>query len=67
MIKEKQAKAGPPKDKPPLGTGIKEDGPDDFGLSGKPGNGRILNGLQLQPPPSGMPMPITLRLAAPRP
>jgi TonB family protein len=27
----------------------------------------ILNGLQLQPPPPGMPMPITLRLAARRP
>ena len=27
----------------------------------------VLNGLQLQPPPPGMPMPITLRLAARRP
>lgn len=139
MIKEEQAKAEPPKDEPPLGTGIKGDGPDSFGLSGKAGNGRIggtagngskwgwyanqvqgqvvgamqrnrktraaklnvtvkvwpdnnghvlraqmagstgdpsldsairdevLNGLQLQPPPPGMPMPITLRLAARRP
>ena len=27
----------------------------------------VLNGLQLQPPPLGMPIPITLRLAARRP
>lgn len=139
MIKEEQAQPEPPKDEPPLGTGIKGDGPDGFGLSGSAGNGRIggsagngskwggyasqvqgrvveamqrnqktrtarlnvtvkvwpdggghvaraqimgstgdpsldnairdevLNGLQLQPPPPGMPMPITLRLAARRP
>ncbi len=139
MVKEEQAQPEPPKDEPPLGTGIKGDGPDSFGLSGKPGGGRIggtqgngskwgwyasqvqgrvieamqrnrktraarlnvtvkvwpdstgrvaraqiagttgdpaldsairdevLNGLQLQPPPPGMPAPITLRLAARRP
>jgi outer membrane biosynthesis protein TonB len=140
MIKEDQAKAEPPKDEPPLGTGIKGDGPDSYGLSDKAGNGRIggnsgngskwgwyasqvqsriqeamqrnrktrsaslsvsvrvwpdstgriaraqlagstgdsgldaairdeiLTGLQLQePPPAGMPAPITLRLAARRP
>lgn len=140
MIKEDQPKAEAPKDEPPLGTGIKGDGPDSFGLSDKAGNGRIggnqgngskwgwyasqvqsriqeamqrnrktrsasltvsvrvwpdntgriaraqlsgstgdpvldnairdevLTGLQLQePPPAGMPAPITLRLAARRP
>lgn len=139
MIKEEQAQPAPPKDEPPLGTGIKGDGPDGFGLSGSAGTGRIggaasggskwgwyasqvqgrvveamqrnrktraarlnvtvrvwpdssgrvaraqmagstgdplldgairdevLNGLQLQPPPPGMPVPITLRLAARRP
>lgn len=138
MTKEEQAKAEPPKDKPPLGTEIKGDGPDNFGLSGKVGNGRIggasgngskwgwyayqmqsrvvetmqrnrktcaarlnvtvkvwpesnghfvraqmtastgdasldsairdevLNGLQLQPSPSGMLMPVPLRLVASR-
>jgi periplasmic protein TonB len=139
MIKEEAPKEAPPKDEPPLGTGIKGDGADAFGLSDKPGNGRIggggdgtkwgwyasqvqsriqqalqqnrktrtasmnikvrvwpdssgritraqlagstgdpsldnavqnevLNGLQLQePPPTGMPAPITLRLTAHRP
>lgn len=139
MIKEEQPQPAPPKDEPPLGTGIKGDGPDGFGLGGGAGNGRIggttsggskwgwyasqvqgqvaeamqrnrktrsatlnvivkvwpdstgrverarmasstgdpsldnavrdevLNGLQLQPPPPGMPLPITLRLLARRP
>jgi outer membrane biosynthesis protein TonB len=138
MIKENQPKEAP-KDEPPLGTGIKGDGPDSFGLSDKAGNGRIggnndngskwgwyasqvqssvsdalrrnrktrsanlslkvriwpdtngqvsraqlasstgdvtldsairdevLSGLQLQPPPAGMPSPIVLRLNARRP
>jgi protein TonB len=139
MIKEDQPKEAPPKNEP-LSTGIKGNGPDSFGLSNKPGNGRIgsdsgkgtkwawyasqvqtrvqqalqrnrktrsasvsvnvrvwpdvngrinraqlanstgdplldaairdevLTGLQLeQPPPSDMPAPITLRLAARRP
>lgn len=141
MIKEDQPKAAPPKDEPPLGTGIKGSGPGDaFGLGSQSGNGRIggtegsgskwgwyasqvqsriqqamqqnhktrsaslsvnvrvwpdsggritraqlasstgdstldsairdeiLTGLQLQePPPPGMPTPITLRVAARRP
>jgi protein TonB len=139
MIKEEQAQPEPPKDEPALGTGIKGDGPDSFGLGGQAGNGRIggtggngskwgwyanqvqsrvveamqrnrktraarldvtvkvwpdssgrvaraqlvgstgdpaldstisqeiLVGLQLQPPPPGMPAPITLRLSARRP
>lgn len=139
MIKEDQPKEAPPKNEP-LSTGIKGDGPNSFGLSDKPGNGRIgtdsgkgtkwawyanqvqsrvqqalqrnrktrsasvsvnvrvwpdangrinraqlanstgdplldaairdevLTGLQLdQPPPTDMPAPITLRLAARRP
>ncbi len=41
MIKEEQPKEEIPKDEPPLGTGIKGDGPDSFGLSDKAGNGRI--------------------------
>ena len=40
MIKEEAPKEVP-KDEPPLGTGIKGDGPDNFGLSDKAGNGRI--------------------------
>ena len=41
MIKEDQPKAAePPKDEPPIGTGIKGDGPaDSFGLGGGSGNG----------------------------
>ena len=139
MIKEDQPKEAPPKNEP-LSTGIKGDGPNSFGLSDKPGNGRfgsdsgkgtkwawyanqvqsrvqlalqqnrktrsasvnvnvrvwpdpngrinraqlanstgdplldaairdeVLTGLQLdQPPPTDMPAPITLRLAARRP
>jgi periplasmic protein TonB len=43
MIKEQQPKEveAKPKDQAPLGTGIKGNGPDSFGLSGKEGNGRI--------------------------
>jgi outer membrane biosynthesis protein TonB len=41
MIKESQAKAEPAKEEPPLGTGIKGNGPDSYGLSDKAGNGRI--------------------------
>ena len=42
MIKEDQPKvAEPPKDEPPLGTNIKGDGHDSFGLGSGPGNGRI--------------------------
>lgn len=40
MIKEDQPKEAPPKNEP-LSTGIKGDGPNSFGLSDKPGNGRI--------------------------
>ena len=42
MIKEDQPKAAePPKDEPPIGTGIKGDGPaDSFGLGGGPGQWR---------------------------
>jgi outer membrane biosynthesis protein TonB len=41
MIKEAEAKSEPPKDEPPLGTGIKGGGTDNYGLSDKAGNGRI--------------------------
>jgi outer membrane biosynthesis protein TonB len=41
MIKEAEAKSEPPKDEPPLGTGIKGEGTDSYGLSDKAGNGRI--------------------------
>src|SRR5262249_42169440 len=41
MIKETQPDSERPKDEPPLGTGIKGDGPDSYGLSNKAGNGRI--------------------------
>jgi periplasmic protein TonB len=41
MIKEAEAKSEPPKDEPPLGTGIKGEGTDNYGLSDKAGNGRI--------------------------
>ena len=41
MIKEEAPKEAPPPDEPPLGTGIKGDGPDSYGLSDKAGNGRI--------------------------
>ena len=40
MIKEEQPKEAPPRNES-LGTGIKGDGPDSFGLSDKPGNGSI--------------------------
>ena len=40
MIKEDQPKEAPPKNEP-LSTGIKGDGPNSFGLSDKPGNGRV--------------------------
>jgi protein TonB len=40
MIKEDQPKEAPPKNEP-LSTGIKGNGPDSFGLSNKPGDGRI--------------------------
>jgi len=40
MIKEDQPKEAPPKSEP-LSTGIKGDGPNNFGLSDKAGNGRI--------------------------
>jgi protein TonB len=40
MIKEDQPKEAPPKNEP-LSTGIKGDGPNSFGLSDKPGNGRL--------------------------
>jgi protein TonB len=40
MIKEDQPKEAPPQNEP-LSTGIKGDGPNSFGLSDKPGNGRI--------------------------
>ena len=39
MIKEDQPKEAPKNE--PLGTGIKGDGPNSFGLSDKPGSGRI--------------------------
>lgn len=41
MMKEAETKSEPPKEEPPLGTGIKGNGPDSYGLGGKPGNGRI--------------------------
>jgi protein TonB len=46
MIKEEQPKEAEakPKNEAPLGTGIKGNGPDSFGLSGKEGNGRIGGG-----------------------
>jgi protein TonB len=46
MLKEDQPRAEePPKDEPPLGTGIKGDGTgDSFGLGGGSGNGRIGGG-----------------------
>jgi outer membrane biosynthesis protein TonB len=40
MIKEDQPKEAPPEVEP-LGTGIKGDGPNNFGLSDKSGNGRF--------------------------
>lgn len=40
MIKEDQPKEAL-KEEPALGTGIKGDGPDSFGLNNKPGNGRL--------------------------
>ena len=40
MIQEDQPKEAPPENEP-LGTGIKGNGPDSFGLSNKPGSGRI--------------------------
>jgi protein TonB len=45
MIKEEAPKEAPPRDEPPLGTGIKGDGTgDSFGLGDKSGNGRIASG-----------------------
>ena len=41
MIRESEQKPEPAKQPPPLGTGIKGNGPDGYGLSDKPGNGRI--------------------------
>lgn len=41
MIKEEAPKEAPPPDEPPLGTGIKGEGGDNYGLSDKAGNGRI--------------------------
>ena len=43
MIKEEAPKEVP-KDEPPLGTGIKGPGGDNFGLGSGPGNGRIGGG-----------------------
>ena len=45
MIKEEAPKEAPPKDEPPLGTGIKGDGSgDSFGLGSGNGTGRIGGG-----------------------
>jgi len=44
MIKEDQPKEAPPPDEPPLGTGIKGPGGDNFGLGSGSGNGRIGGG-----------------------
>jgi outer membrane biosynthesis protein TonB len=41
MIKETEPTSEPPKDEAPLGTGIKGDGADSYGLSNRAGNGRI--------------------------
>ena len=41
MIKEEAPKEAPPPDEPPLGTGIKGEGGDNYGLGDKPGSGRI--------------------------
>ena len=42
MIKEEAPKEAPPKDEPPLGTGIKGDGTgDNYGLGSGSGTGRI--------------------------
>ncbi len=41
MIKEEAPKEAPPPDEPPLGTGIKGPGGDNYGLGSGTGNGRI--------------------------